>query len=317
MDKAQLQEKLQYFRDDNESLSVEFYLQYEDEQKNIKTYLPATEENRLGTALSGIVKSTIKGKFFVESADYQYEVVSANTAEASNIRQVYHIGLNEIPRASMIFNNVLQNTAEDFPSNLELEHVWSYIFKVDSASNGTLYLFKKNYPINVLKKDVTYGLIFSNNMLKLFDKDLLRLSKNFDVMLIDNELIILNRPEFEKSFDYVGAMQTSAAINVTAIQNTNLVADIEKIRELAGNRTTLKKLLNINPNSKILAKKPTQIAKLAKKYKIEFAITEDGSQLDIKTKKAAIAFVEMLNDDFLKSEFSDDLYKIRGKSQIK
>ncbi len=317
MEKAQLQEKLQHFRDDSESLSVEFYLQYEDEQRNIRTYLPATEENRLGNALSGIVKSTIKGKFFVEHDDYQYEIVSANSAEASNIRQVYHIGKNEIPRASLIFDRVLQNNADDFPRNLELEHVWAYIFKVDSATNGTIYLFKRNYPINVLKKDITYGLIFSNNMLKLFDKDLLRLSKSFDVMLIDNELIILNRSEFEKSFDYVGAMQATAAIRVTAIQNTNLVADIEKIRELAGNKTTLKKLLNINPNSKVLAKKPSQIAKLAKKYKIEFEITEDGSQLDIKTKKAAIAFVEMLNDDFLKSEFSDDLYKIKGKSPIK
>jgi hypothetical protein len=168
-----------------------------------------------------------------------------------------------------------------------------------------------------LKKDVTYGLIFSNNMLKLFDKDLLRLSKRFDVMLIENDLIILNRSEFEKSFDYVGAMQSTASTKITAIQNSKLIADIEKIRELSSNKRTLKKLLNINPDSKILQKQPSQIIRLAKKYKVVFEMTDDGTQLDIKTKKAAIAFVDMLNDDFLKSEFSDGLYKIRGKSPIK
>jgi hypothetical protein len=317
MNKDQLQEKLQNFKEDSEPLGVELYLQYEDNSGNIKTYLPAAEENKLGPALSKIVSSTIKSKFFVENEDYQYEVVNVNTAEANNIRQVYHISKNEIPRASKVFDDVINDTTEEYPANLELENVWSYVFKVQSISNGTIIFFKKNYPINVLKKDVTYGLIFSNNMLKLFDKDLLRLSKNFDVMLVDNELIILNRNEFEKAFDYVGAMQAFAANNVLAIQQTNLILDIEKIKALALNKTTLRKLLNINPNSKILTKRPTQIIKLAKKYKIEFSATEDGSQLDIKSKRAAINFVELLNDNFLKSEFSNDLYKIRGKSQIK
>jgi hypothetical protein len=142
MNKAHLQEKLQHFKDDNEDLSVEFYLQFEEE-KQIITYLPAAEETRLGNALSGIVKSTIKNKFFIEFDDYQYEVVSANTAEASNTRQIYHIAKDKIPKASLIFDDILQNNTEDFPRNLELEHVWSYIFKVDSASNGTIYLFKK------------------------------------------------------------------------------------------------------------------------------------------------------------------------------
>lgn len=315
MEKSQLQEKLQYFRNESEQLNVELYLQFEDGEQ-IKTYLPAAEENRLENALSNIVRNTIKNKFFVETEDYQYEVVSANTAEASNIRQIYHISKTEIPKASIIFDDVINDNAEDFPRNLELERVWSYIFKV-ASSNGIIYLFKRNYPVNVLKKDVTYGLIFSNNMLKLFDKDLLRLSKKFDVILVDNELIILNRTEFEKSFDYVEAMQVSATNKVNVIQNSNLVADINKIRELSQNKNTLKKLLNINPNSKILQKQPAQIVRLAKKYKVEFKITDDKSQLDINTKKSAIAFVDLLNDDFLKSEFSDGLYKIRGKSPIK
>jgi len=66
----------------------------------------------------------------------------------------------------------------------------------------------------------------------------------------------------------------------------------------------------------VLSKTPAQIIRLAKKYKVEFTTTEDGSQLAINTKRAAIAFVDMLNDDFLKSEFSGGLYKINGKSSI-
>lgn len=317
MNKSELQEKLQFFKNEDETLGVELYLQYQDELGNIKTYLPAAEERVLSVALSSLVKATIKSKFFIESDDYQYEVVSANTAEANSIRQIFHISKNEIPRADIIFNDVVNNSALDFLNNLELEHVWSYIFKVSSLDGGTIYLFKKNYPINVLKKDKTYGLVFLNNMIKLFDKDLLRLSKHFDVMLIGNELIILNRSEFEKAFDYVGAMQKSALSRVSIIENTHLVENIEKIRDLLQNKSTLRKLLNINPNSKVLTKTPIQINRLAKKYKIEFQVTEAGDQLSINTKKSAISFVGLLNDDFLKSEFSDGLYKIQGKSPIK
>jgi hypothetical protein len=199
---------------------------------------------------------------------------------------------------------------------LNLENVWAYIFKVQSATNGTLYLFKKNYPVNLLKKDNFYGLVFTNNRLSLFDKDLLRLSKKFDVMLIDTELIILNRSEFEKAFDYVGAMQTSAATRVDAIEHSNLIDDLDKIKALANSKATLRKLLNINSESKILQKLPSQINKLAKKYRFEFNISTDGSKLLITTKKSALLFVEMLNDDFLKSEFSGSIYKSKGKSAI-
>lgn len=315
MNKTNLQEKLQYFKDSDETINVELYFLYQ-EQGHITVYLPAAEENKLSVSLGTLVKSMIRNKFFNDNEDYQYEIVSANTAEANNIKQVFHISKNDIPKATTIFESVLNNAALDFPKNKELENVWAYIFKVDSFSGGTIYLFKKNYPVNVLRKEKSYGVIFTNNKLSLFDKDLLRLSKHFDVMLIESELIILNRSEFEKAFDYVGAMQASASIKVDAIKKTGLIEDLEKIKSLSSNKRTLRKLLNINSNSKVLLKTPTQIIRLAKKYKVEFTATEDGSQLTINTKKAAIAFVDMLNDDFLKSEFSGGLYKINGKSSI-
>ncbi|MBN8703796.1 MAG: DUF4868 domain-containing protein [Bacteroidetes bacterium] len=315
MNKAQLQEKLQYFIQDGETVSVEMYLQYEDDNKSILTYLPATEENKLSPALGRIVRSQIKNKFFNESEDYQYEIVSANTAEANNVRQVFHISKADIPRASVIFDAVVNNKAGEFPNNLELERVWSYIFKVDCL-NATIYLFKKNYQISVLKKESSYALLFSNNKLSLLDKDLLRLSKHFDVMLIEEELIILNRSEFEKAFDYVGAMKAAAEVNIDVIKNSKLVDGMDIISMLSNKKNTLRKLLNINPLSKILTKTPKQIVNLAKKYKVEFKMTDDEAKLSITTKKSAVAFVEMLNDDYLKSEFSGSLYKIKGKSEI-
>lgn len=316
MNKVELQEKLQYFKSDEEILYVELYLLYQDNSQKITSYLPAAEENKLSSALSKLVKATIRNKFFIGNSNYEYELVSVNTPEANNITQIFHVSKNDIPRASLIFDGIVDNTVLEFPKNIELENVWAYIFKVDSLSDGTIYLFKRNYPVNVLRKETTYGLVFTNNKLSLFDKDLLRLSKHFDVMLIENELIILNRTEFEKAFDYVGAMQATASQKVDTIENANLIADLEKIKELSQNKKTLRKLLNINPRSKVLSKTPAQIIKLAKKYKVVFTTTEDGSQLSITTKRAAIAFVDMLNDDFLKSEFSGGLYKIRGKSEI-
>jgi hypothetical protein len=110
MNKVQLQERLQHFKEEDEMLGVEFYLLYEDEGI-VTTYLPAAEETRLSASLSSLVKSTIKNKFFIETDDYQYEVVSANTAEANNIRQVFHITKNEIPKASMIFGSVVNDSA--------------------------------------------------------------------------------------------------------------------------------------------------------------------------------------------------------------
>jgi len=315
MNKAKLQEKLQAFISDEENTHVEMYLQYMNDEGNIDTYLPASEENKLSAALRKIVVSQLKYKFFGETDDYSYDLVSAHTAEANDVRQVFHVSKSKIPKANAIFEAVVENTALELPKDLMLDSVWSYIFKVDCPT-GTLFLFKKNYPINVLKIENSYTIFFSNNKLSLFDKDLLRLSKHFDVMLIEEELIILNRNEFEKAFDYVGAMQAAAEVNVEVINKSKLIDGLEKISELSQKKNTLRKLLNINPNSKILKKTPPQIVRLAKKYKIIFEMSEDEKKLSITTKKSALAFVEMLNDNYLKSEFSDSLYKIKGKSEI-
>ncbi len=315
MTKAKLQELLQYFISEEQLINVEMYLLYEDENKKIKTYLPAAEEDKLSTAFSSIVRQQLKNKFFNETEDYQYEIVSVNTAEADTVKQVFHINGDKIPRATEIFDSVVKNIAEDFPKKLELEKVWAYIFKAEIEA-VTIYLFKKNYPVNVLKKENSYALFFTNNKLSLLDKDLLRLSKHFDVMLLQKELIILNRKEFEKAFDYVEAMQNNATTNVEVIKKSNLIEGIDIISQLSSRKNTLRKLLNINPQSKVLKKTPKQIISLAKKYKIQFKMTEDETRLFITTKKDATAFVELLNDDFLKSEFSGDLYKSKGKSPI-
>jgi hypothetical protein len=67
MNKPELQEKLQFFKNEDETLSVELYFQYRDELGNIKTYLPAAEERVLSVALSSLVKATIKSKFFLST----------------------------------------------------------------------------------------------------------------------------------------------------------------------------------------------------------------------------------------------------------
>lgn len=315
MTKARLQEKLQSFSIENGPLSVEMYLLVRVEDDVIKAYLPAAEENKLSDMLSNIVSAHIKNKFFVDNQEYDYEVVSANSAESNDIRQVFHIAKSKIPKAALIFDAIIKDEAEPFSNTLKLEDVWAYVFKAQT-DNQAIYLFKKNYPVNVLKKENSYALFFSNNKLSLIDKDLLRLSKHFDVILVETELIVLNRTEFEKAFDYVDAMQSTAIKNIDIIEKSDLIEDIKAISELSSTKKTLRKLLNINPKSNILTKSPKQIINLAKKYKVDFKLSEDGSRLSITTKKDATSFVEMLNDDYLKSEFSGSLYKTNGKSQI-
>ena len=190
MNKVQLQEKLQPFIQENESFGVELYLQYEDELGNINTYLPAAEENKLSSALEKMVRNQIKGLFFIENENFQYEVVSAHTAEANNIRQIFHVNAKKIPKAELIFDEVVKDTALDYPTNLELKDAWSYIYKVQ-CMEGTLFLWKRNYSLSTLRKENNYSIFFSNRKLSLFDKDLLRLSNHFDVMLIEKELIII------------------------------------------------------------------------------------------------------------------------------
>jgi hypothetical protein len=238
-----------------------------------------------------------------------------HTPEASDAEQVFYAGYDEIPRAADIFGDAVAGKALPFDeSEARLSGIWAFVVRIGN-SGRSLYLFKKNQAFNVIGRDKYYHLFFSNRALTLLNRDTIRLNHTFDVMLLEDHLFVLNKKEFERSFDYVKAMQQKALDKIGAIEKLGLVENVGRLAGMVENMRTLRKLLAIDLSNVVLHTPPEKIASFCRDYNIDLKFTPDN-KIALNTKKSAEQFVKLLNDDYLRSELTQLLYDSKGKKRI-
>jgi hypothetical protein len=228
---------------------------------------------------------------------------------------VYYAAFDEIPRAGEVFGEAIAGKAAPYDdTSLKMSGIWAFVVRIGN-SEKSLYLFKKNQAFNVIGQGRYYHLFFDNRELTLLGRDTIRLNHTFDVMLLEGQLLILNKKEFERSFDYVKAMQQKALDKIAGIEKLGIVENVGRLTDMVGNMRTLRKLLAIDPNNVVLHTPPEKIADFCRDYGIELKFTPEN-KISLSTKKSAEQFVKLLNDDYLRSELTQLLYDSKGKKRI-
>jgi hypothetical protein len=312
MTKQTLLEHLRYFFENRPAINLELYVLYLRDSA-LHAYRPALEERQLRPRLLDDFLAEVRAQFYAPVAPY--ELASVHTPEASDADQVFYAGYLEIPRAAAVFGPATRG--QDLPYEGEeatLSGIWGFVIRVGN-SERSLYLFKKNQAFNVIGRDKYYHLFFSNKALTLLNRDTIRLNHTFDVMLLEDHLLILNRKEFERSFDYVKAMQQRALEKIRAIEKLGIVENVGKLAGMVENMRTLRKLLAIDMGNVVLHTPPEKIADFCRAYNIDLKFTPEN-KIALNTKKSAEQFVKLLNDDYLRSELTQLLYDSKGKKRI-
>ena len=310
MTKETLLEHLRYFLENRPVINLELYVLY-NREGTLSTYAPALEERQLRPRLLDDFLAEIRAQF----TSGPYELVSVHTPEASDTARVFYAVYGEIPRAAEVFGDAIAGKVPPFDdAGAKLSAIWAFVFRIGN-SERSLYLFKKNQAFNVIGQGKYYHLFFSNRALTLLNRDTIRLSHTFDVMLLEDHLFILNQKEFERSFDYVKAMQQKALDKISAIQKLGIVENVGKLADMVENMRTLRKLLAIDMNNVVLHTPPEKIAAFCRDYNIDLKFTPDN-KIALNTKKSAEQFVKLLNDDYLRSELTQLLYDSKGKKRI-
>ena len=316
MTKEELINIIELFTADTSSYGADLYLIYKIDGVFYYTQ-PPLEEKELKPKLLKDYINVLKNMFLNKTDETDFEFIHLNKGEATDKHTIYHISYGSIPAAAKIFNatnaDVKEGMEEEFKE--KLSDIWGFIIKLGN-SEKEITLFKKNYPINLIRKASTYQLFFKNNALQIFNNDLLKLSHKIDVVYINNELIVLDKKEFENHFEYIAAMEKEANKKIDTIIDSKIVEDVTKIYDLIKKKSTLKKILNIDQNNPIFKVEPKKIATFAKKYKLDIELNEDKTKISITSKKAAEVFVKLLNDDYLISELTKLLYDSRGKTKL-
>ena len=228
----------------------------------------------------------------------------------------------EIPEELQQLENVIgNNNLETFNFNdNRLADIHSIIV-VLADNNNEVSLYKKLSPVEIIGRG---GFLLwkevASERFERFNEQVLRISPKFQVLRVQNQLIISDLSSIEKSFGIDDVIIREANIGLDAIRNIDIVSNIETLEEIVTDVRFARKLTKIArsspvilmniPNSQIIAFSRTHPAVRTIK------LSDDGTQFRLDTKKSKDLFVKLMNDDFLTSELTRLYYESLAKDNI-
>ncbi|WML57448.1 anti-phage protein KwaB [Neobacillus sp. PS2-9] len=246
----------------------------------------------------------------------------SNFDERKNV--LFEYDLDQIPVGLNILEE-LQRT-EDFPlfsfSNDRLDDITGIIFLIHYNDN-TLISYKRNYPINLYKRDrngiplIKWG---NETRFKEMPDDILRIYPDFDFFRLNDELFIRNINILEKFFSFHEIIKSTAVRALSEIESANLIEDIDSLEEMIDDITFARKLTKIGSHSPVLNRIPADtIIEFVNTYptlKGKFEFNEDNSRIKLTTKKSKRLFLKLLNDDYLQSQLTELHYDSLAKEAV-
>ncbi|VXA78696.1 MULTISPECIES: anti-phage protein KwaB [Aeromonas] len=167
------------------------------------------------------------------------------------------------------------------------------------------------------------GVFFTTHktrVVKMTD-DVLRLNNNFIFAKIGKSYLINNINAFEKELGFDKIIHAKAEQYCSSIESRGLVNNLEKFNKRLKNETHFaRKFVKVFKNSAVIEQELSneEIISFAMSksfYENKLKLTEDGNQFDLNSIQRCSYFLQLLDDEFLKSELTGMNYIARAKDR--
>ena len=286
-----------------------------------------------GCFAEGIVKKMdVKGddlpaivQLFVDSIKERildkddYSVIPLSTADERS-KCFYEYDL-DVPEELEALETIIGNDQLDvFDFNDDALSDIQALIIVIADNNHVISLYKKLSSVEVIGRG-SYLFWKANQRIERFNDQLLRLSGNFQLIRVENRVIILDLNLIEKSFGFHDVIKREATIGLNAIEEMGIVSNINVLEELIDNISFARKLTKIARNSPVIQNNIPNVniinfSRIHPAVKGKIRYTADGNQISLDTKVSKNLFIKLLNDDFLTSELTRLYYDSLAKDNI-
>lgn len=205
--------------------------------------------------------------------------------------------------------------------NDDINQLFGFLIYIGTMDEG-FTLFKKHYSMLLLKRD-TFLLMFkaNNRIEKMPSEELLKINGEFQIIKYHDDIYIKDVNVMERNLGFNDLIQKDAIAAVEAIDNIGLIEDVEVLEDSLEDITFVRKLARAMKTSPVFQKEVSReriidFTKRTEKLKGMFDYSEDGKTIRLATKKSKLDFIKLLNDDFLKSELTEEYYDARSKDQM-
>lgn len=312
MNIEELKSEIEFFNDNTDEIGVSIYAVLKNELNPVKLDIESEALGGLKTLFLDSLNETIL-------SNNELSVLNLSSSD-DRVNAIYQYDV-DIPDELSCINSVI--TTDNLPlmniSDTSLLDVQALLIEIGNDEKQ-MVLYKTMASINIYGR-TNFFLKKSDTRLTQIDDEFLRVSSNFQLMKVDNELFVIDLKSLEKNFGFHEVIKKEATLGVTAIENILLVENTEVLHELIEDVKYARKFTKVAKSSPVLkAKIPNQnIINFCKAFprlvgKIRFNQSEDKILLDTKVSKDL--FIKVLMDDFLTSELTKFHYESVAKDGL-
>lgn len=312
MNIEELKDTLQFHYDNYDEIGVSVYAILKDEENPVKLDI---ENNALGGLKTLFLDSVQKTVLDNENLNI---LNLSSSDERMDAIYLYDV---DIPDELSCINRVI--STDNLPlmniADTTLSDVQALLIEIGNNENQVV-LYKTMAPINIYGR-ASFFLKKSETRLTQIDDEFLRISPNFQLMKVNDDLFVLDLKSLEKNFGFHEVIKREATLGVTAIETMLLVENAEVLHELIDDVKYARKFTKVAKSSPVIkARIPNQnIINFCKAFpkligKIRFNQGEDKILLDTKVSKDL--FIKVLMDDFLTSELTTFHYESVAKDGV-
>lgn len=301
-------------------ISLNMFFVLEDEEGNYFKRKVDLEQGKTTEELIDLFKSNLLINIIGNE-----ELCLCNLSESDDRRNaIYYFDYDVYPKDLRCIHdfNLDEDVAVDKFSflNENLSGLRGYIIYLGSMTDGVV-LYKKHYPISLIKRD-SFMLYKKQQRFVRFDGDeMLRINENVQVMKLNNEIYALDIDNFERNFGFESLIIKRATETIEEIEQIGILEDVQVLKDLVDDITFARKLSKIREKSPVITLNISNddiinFTKTNSGLRGRFKYSEDGKQIRLDTKASKNAFIKLLNDDYLRSNLTNQEYDSIAKDRI-
>jgi len=314
MNKTELDDSLQFLIEPNGDLQIILYAILEGEEEPRKLDVNADDLPHISSIFVEYIQSTILGKS-------DYSVLPISTAdERKNCFYTYDL---ELPTEFVLLSSVIgnDNISNFHFRNDQLSQIEALIVVLADTENE-LSLYKKLSPVEVIGRGgLILGKAFASERFERFEDQLLRISPKFQILRVNEEIVIIDLNAIERVFGFHDVIEREAIKGLNAIREMSIISNIDTLEELISDVSFARKLTRVARSSPVIQQKipNSNIIAFSKKHpatKRKMRYNENESQFSLDTRVSKDLFMKILNDDLLTSELTKLYYDSLAKDGI-
>lgn len=240
-----------------------------------------------------------------------------NSSVVADRPVIEHLSPDRVPNCTALLSELDNHMSVAMVDNLKtiVNRIWAYAVDVSTHDHRCIW-FRKYSQGKILRPDKLQAFIFHDGRLGSIEDQLLTIDGRVDAIVVDEDVLVLNKASFELIFDYIEQYLDQAREVSRKLQECNIVDDPQRLLEFL--ECDIRKLKRIAAAADYVLSNEMgsdyveKVAEIRQQYGLNFDFDPESGRILV-DRSSVWDIIKLLADDFLFSNLTSQSYEVQSK----